>query len=116
MPTEFARDLHQARREAGYTQSDIGHLLDCPQSHVSALENGQTSPTLEQIISLSLIFGRSFEPFFETTLRTQRKRLWTRLATLREPTRHTAETFNRPDSIKEFRQRLREADDIEYEV
>lgn len=114
MTQEFARELRLTRRKAGYTQSDIAHLLNCPQSLISDLENERGTPTLEQIIRLSITFGRSFEAFFENLLEEQRKALWTRLATLPELKRHTAETFNRSHSVKQLRQRLREAEDIDY--
>ncbi len=105
MSTEFALDLRAARRKAGYTQGDIAHLLDHHQSHVSDLEQGRVRPTLEQIVSLSLIYGRSFESFFGAIMNERRAHLSNRLASL-PPGNDTAGTFNRASSLKKLDQRL----------
>jgi len=72
MSTEFALDLRAARRKAGYTQGDVAHLLDHHQSHVSDLEHGQVQPTLREVVSLSIIYGRSFEGFFAEVMQQAR--------------------------------------------
>ena len=105
MSTEFALDLRAARRKAGYTQGDIAHLLDHHQSHVSDLEKGQVRPTLEQIVTLSLIYGRSFESLFGEVMTESQSHLTTRLASL-PPGNETAGTFNRGSSLKKLERRL----------
>lgn len=109
MSTEFALDLRAARRKAGYTQGDIAQLLDSHQSHISDLEQGRIQPTLPQIISLSLIYGRSFESFFARVMRDCQEHLTARLASL-PPGSNTAGTFNRASSIKKLEQRLKATD------
>ena len=61
MSTEFALDLRLARKKSGLTQRDCAHLLNVHASKVSALEHGKQLPTLIEICTLSLIYGRSFE-------------------------------------------------------
>lgn len=100
MSTQFALDLRLARRKAGYTQGDVAHLLSSHQSLVSELEKGQRRPSLEQIIELSLIYGRSFESFFGTLLDERQQALQKRLKRLPEKKKQTANTFNRASSLK----------------
>ena len=106
MSTEFALDLRAARRKAGYTQGDIAHLLDHHQSHVSDLEQGRVQPSLNQIITLSLIYGRSFESFFSLVMAECHTHLTTRLSSLPPSGQNTAGTFNRASSLKKLEQRL----------
>ncbi|WP_299919338.1 helix-turn-helix transcriptional regulator [uncultured Roseobacter sp.] len=106
MSTQFALDLRLARRKAGYTQGDMAHLLSSHQSLVSELEQGQRGPTLEQIIELSLIYGRSFESLFEALLADRQKALRRRLRRLPDPGKQTANMFNRTSSLKRLKKRL----------
>ncbi|MEJ6404939.1 helix-turn-helix transcriptional regulator [Yoonia sp. 2307UL14-13] len=106
MQTQFAADLRLARRKAGYLQSDIAACLGVQQSVVSALERGTQRPDLEQIITLSLIYGRSFEAFFEELMLECRQRLKGRVRRLGPERRQTAHTFNRAGSLRRLRHRL----------
>lgn len=99
MQTQFSQDLRVARRKAGFTQSDIAHLLDAHQSAVSDLETGHNQPNLEQIISLSLIFSRSFESFYAALMDKQRRLLRQQIKTLPDLQKSTAHTFNRDGSL-----------------
>ena len=106
MRTQFAADLRLARRKAGYMQTDIAVLLSAHQSTVSDLESGALRPDLEQIITLSLIYGRSFEAFFEEIMAECSKLLRRRLEQLPKNVRQTGHTFNRAGSLRHLRQRL----------
>jgi transcriptional regulator with XRE-family HTH domain len=106
MSTQFALDLRLARRKAGYTQGDVAHLLDTHQSVVSDLEKGKQRPSLEQIIELSLIYGRSFESFFGAVMAERQEQLSVRLGSLPDPGKTTAHTFNRDGSLSKLKQRL----------
>lgn len=106
MSTQFALDLRLARRKAGYTQDDVAHLLSIGQSGVSDLEHGVREPLLEQIIDLSLIYGRSFDSFFEGLMRARCQALKAQLKTLPDPDELRAETFNRPRSLNQLQHRL----------
>jgi transcriptional regulator with XRE-family HTH domain len=106
MSTQFALDLRLARRKAGYTQKDIAHLLSSHQSLVSDFEQGRKQPNLEQIIELSLIYGRSFESFFSGLMDTCHNQLRKRLERLPSLRKQTAETFHRASSLKRLKHRL----------
>ena len=106
MTTEFALDLRLARRKAGYTQCDIAHLLGAHQALVSELECGRKIPTLEQIVTLSVIYGRSFESLFSALMVTARDKLRTRIVRMPAGVRSYVGTFNRDASIERLAHRL----------
>lgn len=105
MTTEFSLDLRKARRQAGFIQSDIAHLMAAHQSTVSDLELGNRVPTVDEIVALSLIYGRSFESLFGPVMSETRLQLLKRLKTLPEA-RDFAGTFNREASIRRLGERL----------
>lgn len=113
MTTEFALDLSLARRKAGFVQSDIAHLLASHQSRVSELEHGGKLPTLTEIVTLSLIYGRSFESLFSMIMADARRDLQARVETLPVEVRTYVGTFNRSASIERLRDRLA-AEDTEH--
>jgi len=106
MTTQFALDLRFARRKAGYTQRDVAHLLGAHQSAVSDLERGRNLPDLRGIITLSLIFGRSFESLFAELVKETRGRLMKRLKTMPRNVRSFAGTLNREYSMKKLQRSL----------
>ncbi len=112
MSKEFAMDLRLARRKAGFIQRDCAHLLGVNKGQVSALEKGKRLPTISQICTLSLIYGRSFESLFAELLQEARLILTDRLKTLPELKRGYVATFNRKANLKRLEKRL--AEDIEY--
>lgn len=113
MTTEFALDLRKARRNAGFMQSDIAHLMASHQSRISDLEQGRKEPTLREIVALSLIFGRSFESLFSIIMRRARDELSRRIDDLPENARNFTGTFNRASSIERLCDRL-EAEQTGY--
>lgn len=106
MSTGIALDLRAARRKAGYTQDDIAHLLDHHQSHVSDLEQGHERPKLQEIVTLSLIYGRSFEILFDEVMEESRVALLSRVGTLPPGGAVSVATFNRSQSLRKLRRRL----------
>lgn len=106
MTTEFALDLSLARRKAGFVQSDIAHLMASHQSRISDLEQGRVVPTLTEIVTLSLIYGRSFESLFSMIMAEARRNLDGRLKSLPTDVRTYVGTFNRTASIERLRDRL----------
>lgn len=106
MSTEFALDLRLARRKAGYTQRDTAHLLALNRSKLSLLETGQRLPSLAQICTLSLIYGRSFESLFGVIMAEARAALRTRILTLPTTTRKYAGSLNRSHSIERLARSL----------
>lgn len=110
MSTEFALDLRLARRKAGFTQRDIAHLLGADQSLVSELERGRKRPTLDQIVTLSLIYGRSFESLFAGVMQAVREQLRSRILKMPTDVRSYVATFNRESSIDRLARRLADDD------
>lgn len=106
MSTEFALDLRLARRKSGYTQRDIAQLLGAHQTLISELERGRQLPTLAQIVTLSLIYGRSFESLFAELMKSARDQLRTRILHMPGGVRSYVGTFNRDASIERLARRL----------
>ncbi len=105
MTTQFSLDLTCARRQSGLKQSDCAHLLGRSLSSIARLESGERLPSLTDICTLSLVFGRSFEPFFESLFSEIRAELKTRLISL-PPS--DADQTNRQHSVEALRTRLEE--------
>ena len=99
MSTEFALDLRLARRKSGFTQRDTAHLLALNRSKLSLLETGQRLPSLVQICTLSLIYGRSFESLFGHIMTEARAALRSRILSMPKNTREYAGSVNRNHSI-----------------
>lgn len=104
----FPVDLRCARRNAGLTQADCGHLLGVSSSTIKSLEDGGREPSLREICTLSLVFGRSFESFFDELLTEVRADLKSRLATLPAPKERHASTLNRTTTLKNLTRRMAE--------
>lgn len=110
MSTQFALDLRLARRKAGFTQRDIAHLLGTRKSTISEFEGGKRRPTLTQIVTLSVIFGRSFESLFEGEMRQAEAALRERIITLPVAPMVLVSTFNREAAIERLARRLRQSE------
>ena len=106
MSTQFSLDLRVARRKAGFTQRDVAHLLAVSTAHVCRLEQGSVQPTLQQTITLSLIFDRSFESLFSEMMQTARDHLCKRILHMPDNVPAVAATFNRDASIERLARRL----------
>ena len=115
MSTEFALDLRLARRKAGFTQRDIAHLLGAREALVCEMEQGRKRPTLEQIVTLSLIYGRSFESLLAELMKSARDQLRKRILRMPTGVRSYVGTFNRDASIERLAQRLAD-DEAKYGV
>lgn len=81
-------------------------LLGTSQSVVSALERGQRRPGLEQICTLSMIYGRNFESLFADLLDQARDDLRERIATLPATIVGNPGTLNREASLQRLERRL----------
>ena len=106
MSTQFALDLRLARRKAGFTQRDAAHLLGSRKSLVTNLEKGRRKPTLTQIVTLSVIYGRSFESLFAAEMREAEASLRKRILTLPVPTARLVSTYHRDANIERLAHRL----------
>jgi len=79
MTKEFALDLKVARQNSGLTQEDCAHLLGVCDATLSKMEGGTRTPTVREICTLSLIYGRSFESLFSGIFAEVREDLFQRL-------------------------------------
>ena len=95
MINEFALDLKVARRQSGLRQRDCAHLLGISQSMLSDMELGRTAPSVRDICTLSIVYGRSFDSLFEAVLRDARETLPDRLASLPDCASHWRGVINR---------------------
>jgi transcriptional regulator with XRE-family HTH domain len=111
MSTEFALDLRLARRKSGFTQRDTAHLLGVQSSRLSDLELGKKLPSLPEIITLSLIYGRSFESLFSAVMAEARAAIKDRVSGLPDDSRTYVGTMNRAYSLERLEDRLVGNDD-----
>lgn len=111
MSTQFALDLRLARRKAGYTQRDVAHLLHTRISTISELENGHRQPTLSQIVTLSVVYGRSFESLFAVEMSNAEEAIRHRIVRMPLLTNQNAGTRNRSASIERLARRLADTHD-----
>ncbi|MCB9947263.1 MAG: helix-turn-helix transcriptional regulator [Rhodospirillaceae bacterium] len=114
MTNEFALDLKVARRKAGLTQLACAHLLEVHPSKVSLLEHGKVMPTVREICTLSLIYGRSFESFFGTIFLEAHAALRSRLSTLPPCPKGWLGQFNRQNTLSHLSDRLADRNDLEH--
>ncbi|MCP4284807.1 MAG: helix-turn-helix transcriptional regulator [Gammaproteobacteria bacterium] len=112
MTEEYALDLRAARREAGLTQRDCAYLIDVPATRVSHLEGGEKLPTVTELCTLCLVYGRSFESLFCGIIKDAYLALQERLASLPQPNDISANTFNRQITLNALAARL--ADDNQH--
>lgn len=116
MNTELALDLKVARRKAGLTQEDCAHLLAVHPSKISLLEHGKALPSVSDICTLSLIYGKSFEHFFGTLFLEARDALRARIMTVPDCPKKWLGRFNRQNTLNKLADRLRDLDDDRHEA
>ena len=108
MPKTFAFDLKVARRKSGLTQQDCAHLLNTQKSRISLLEQGKALPSVLDICTLSLLYGKSFESLFGSMLEDAHRALQERLATLPVPSNRWLGRFIRQNTLNRLAARLDE--------
>lgn len=106
MLKEFAFDLKVARRKSGLSQSDCAHLLDVERSKVSRLERGDSPPSVQDICTLSLVYGKSFESLYGTIVQEVCDGLQERLTTIPAQTGNRMSQFNRTNTLNQLASRL----------
>ena len=115
MIQEFTLDLRAARRNSGLRQVDCAHLMGAQKNKISNLETGRQRPTVRDICTLSMIYGRSFESLFSGIFDEVRADLAMRLPSLPEPSAHYKRRVNRDGSLQKLEERI-EAIVPEYDV
>jgi transcriptional regulator with XRE-family HTH domain len=108
---EFICDLKVARKRAGLTQSDCGHLVGVTHDAISQIERGQRMPTIRELCALSLIHGRSFESLYGEILREVRSDLTANLATMPGEPRDWPAAARRQRTLERLGRRLLEETD-----
>jgi len=108
MTHSFALDLKFARKKSGLTQQDCAHLLDVHKTRISLLEKGKTLPSVLEICTLSLLYGKSFESLFGTMLEEAHATLKERLGTLPVPSNRWLGRFIRQNTLNRLAARLDE--------
>jgi transcriptional regulator with XRE-family HTH domain len=108
---EFICDLRVARKRAGLTQSDCGHLVGVSHDAISQIERGQRMPTIRELCALSLIYGRSFESLYAEVLREVRRDLGETLADMPEEPKDWSVAARRQKTLERLAHRLLEESD-----
>jgi DNA-binding XRE family transcriptional regulator len=106
MKHEFALDLKVERRKAGLSQGDVAHLLDVHPSKVSLLEAGRLMPSLKDICSLTVLYGKSFESLFYGVLKKTAGNLKGRFQKMPDAPKRWLPSFNRKASLSGLAARL----------
>ena len=101
-------DLKVARRNSGLTQEDCAHLLGISDATLAKIEAGARIPSVHEICTLSLIYGRSFESLFAGIFREVRRRLSKRLESLPTASGTTRLRVNRQATLNKLGRRLSE--------
>jgi len=108
MSHTFALDLKVARRKSGLTQKDCAHLLGVQKSKICLLEQGKVLPSVSEICTLSLLYGRTFESLFGSMFEDATSNLKDRLATLPVPSSRWLGRFTRQNTLNRLAARLEE--------
>ncbi len=108
MIQEFTLDLRAARRNSGLRQVDCAHLMGVNKTKISNLENGRQRPSVRDICTLSMIYGRSFESLFAGIFDEVKADVFCHLSDLPEPQSHYGRANNRKRTLDGLRARLEE--------
>ncbi|WP_323771751.1 helix-turn-helix transcriptional regulator [Antarctobacter sp.] len=111
---EFICDLKVARKRAGLTQSDCGHLVGVSHDAISQIERGQRMPTIRELCALSLIYGRSFESLYVEVLREVREDLRDKLASMPTEPKDWPAAARRQQTVERLARRLLEETDPDH--
>jgi transcriptional regulator with XRE-family HTH domain len=111
---EFICDLKIARKRSGLTQSDCGHLVGTSDDIISQIERGQRLPTIRELVSLSLIYGKSFDGLYAEILKDVRRDLVDNLGTVPSAPKGWARTDARTQTLSKLARRLEEEATLDH--
>jgi transcriptional regulator with XRE-family HTH domain len=111
---EFTLDLRAARRNSGLRQVDCAYLMGAHKSKISALEMGRQQPSVRDICTLSMIYGRSFESLFAGIFDEVRADLAMRLHDVPDPGANYKRRLNRERTLQKLEERV-EAVEPQYD-
>ena len=106
MLNEFALDLRTMRKKSGLTQVDCAHLLNVTVPVYSRIETGKKVPTVRELCTLSLIYGRSFESLFAGIFMDARGDLREQLPTIPDAPPQWLGRINRQHTLNHLAERL----------
>lgn len=106
MTKEFAMDLRVARQKSGLTQDDCAYLMGVSEVTISKMERGDRTPTIFEICTLSLIYGRTFESLFNGIFKDVRAHLSARLGAMPAPSGTVKLRLNRQSTLNRLARRL----------
>ena len=104
----FALDLRVARKKSGLTQADLAYMLGASRGKVSHLERGETLPTVRDICTLSMVYGRSFESLFAPVFEEITKKINGRLSSLPDAPKGWLGRYNRRNTLSKLAARINE--------
>lgn len=64
---KIGQRIKTARQEKGYSQADLGALVDCSNNHISHIEVGQTKVSLPLLLKLAFVLEKNFDYFLLDT-------------------------------------------------
>lgn len=115
MIQEFSLDLRAARRNSGLRQIDCAHLMGVNKTKISNLETGRQRPSVRDICTLSMIYGRSFESLFAGIFDEVKADMYCHLADLPEPQADYGTTNNRNRTLDGLKARLEDDHSAVYD-
>ncbi len=114
MSNKFALDLKVARKKSGLTQADLAHLLGASRGKISHLERGVTVPTVRDICTLSMVYGKSFESLFAPVFDEVVSALNDRLSSLPDAPKGWLGRFNRRNTLSQLASQINERSAQDY--
>lgn len=114
MIDEFTFELRCARRKSGLTQADCSHLINVSENRISKLERGEAMPSLREMLSLSVLFGRTFECLFDPMMTDARRQIMSRIETLPDVAPKNPNALRRGRTLETLVHRLLVENQAEY--
>lgn len=81
LPDSMRRELVEARRQRGWSQTELGKRLGMPQMHVSGIETGKVVPRYDTLLDVVrvldwdlLLVPRALVPVVQALIRDHRRR------------------------------------------
>lgn len=84
MSKQLAEKIKQARRQAGYSQKEMGVMLELSDKAISAYESGRAEPSLGKIQEMSRITNQPVTYFFDGSNTSEAELLSDNVAKLEE--------------------------------
>lgn len=101
-----ASDLTEARNRAGLRQIDVAHLLGVQHARISKIENGKVLPTVVEVTTLSIVYGKEMEGLVSGLFDQVVSNLIERLKAVPSVSRDMPETYQRADTLSDLARRL----------